>query len=154
MEKKPFNKKILLAVDESENARRAVSYVAQLLGGVKGFRVKILHIIPGPESDYFASPDEERAWLIQYKENTDRLLEEYRQMLIHAGFHPVDVTVQSILRYSPSLVESILEERDKHDFSTIVVGRHGLSRREEFLFGSISNRIVSQAQDCTIWVVE
>ncbi len=33
-----YNKNILIAVDESENARRAVSYVSQLLTGVKGFK--------------------------------------------------------------------------------------------------------------------
>ena len=36
---KIYNKNILIAVDESENARRAVSYVSQLLKGVKGYKV-------------------------------------------------------------------------------------------------------------------
>ena len=35
---KTFNKNILIAVDDSENARRAVSYVSQLLKGIKGFK--------------------------------------------------------------------------------------------------------------------
>ena len=38
-EEKVFNKNILIAVDESNNARRAVSYVGQLLGGLVGFKV-------------------------------------------------------------------------------------------------------------------
>jgi len=54
-EEKIFNKNILIAVDESENARRAVSYVAQFLGGAKGFKVTILHVIPDPEEDYFST---------------------------------------------------------------------------------------------------
>ena len=37
---------------------------------------------------------------------------------------------------------------------TIVVGRKGVSRKEELLFGSVSNRIIHQAEDCTVWVVE
>ena len=48
-----FNKNILIAVDESENARRAVSYVGQLLAGVQGFKVLILHVIRQPEEDFF-----------------------------------------------------------------------------------------------------
>jgi hypothetical protein len=50
---KVFNKNILIAVDESENARRAVSYVGQLLGGLEDFRVTILHVVPEPDEDFF-----------------------------------------------------------------------------------------------------
>ena len=48
-----FNKKILIAVDESENAGRAVLYVSRLLSGISGFEVLILHVIRQPEEDYF-----------------------------------------------------------------------------------------------------
>lgn len=37
--------------------------------------------------------------------------------------------------------------------TNIVVGRQGLSRKERFLFGSISSKIVSHADNCTVWVV-
>jgi nucleotide-binding universal stress UspA family protein len=40
------------------------------------------------------------------------------------------------------------------DGSTIVLGRQGLLRSEEFLFGSVASKIVSHARDCTVWVVE
>ena len=39
-DEKVFNKKIVIAVDESDNARRAVSYVGQLLKGVKTDRFR------------------------------------------------------------------------------------------------------------------
>jgi hypothetical protein len=34
-----------------------------------------------------------------------------------------------------------------------VVGRQGISRKERFLFGSVSSKIVTHASDCTVWVV-
>jgi nucleotide-binding universal stress UspA family protein len=153
-EEKIFNKNILIAVDESENARRAVSYVAQLLGGLRGFKVTILHIVPEPEEDYFPTSAEREKWLSRYQKNVDDLLDDYRQILIHAGFDPDDVSVRSTLRYCPSLAECILAERDETQYSTIVVGRQGISRSEEFLFGSISSKIVNHARNCTVWVVE
>lgn len=152
-EEKVFNKHILIAVDRSENARRAVSYVAQLLGSIEGFKVTILHVITQPEEDYFSTPDQEEQWLSQYKQNVDAMLEDYRQMLISGGFDPDGVSVRSTLRYCPSMAECILAERDETRYDTIVVGRHGLSRSEEFLFGSISSKIVSHARSCTVWVV-
>jgi nucleotide-binding universal stress UspA family protein len=153
-EEKVFNKNILIAVDESVNARRAVAYVGQILGGVPGFKVTILHVVPEPEEDYFPDDAQKEAWIEQYTKRIDALLEEDRRSLIQMGFAPDDVTVRSTLRYCPSMAACILSERDETDYSTIVVGRQGLSRNEEFLFGSISSKIVNHARNCTVWVVE
>jgi len=151
---KTFNKNILIAVDDSENARRAVSYVSQLLAGVKGFKILILHVISQPEEDYFSTSAEKENWLSTNQLKVDVMLEDYRQILIREGFDPDDIRVQSTLRYCPSLSECILTEHDKTQYSTIVIGRKGLSRSEEFLFGSISSKIVNHARNCTVWVVE
>jgi len=149
-----FNKNILIAVDESENARRAVLYVAHLLEGAEGFRVTILHVINEPEEDYFSTTDEKEKWLSQYKKKVDEMLEDYRQILIQHGFDQSVVSVRSTLRYCPSMAKCILEEKDETEYNTIVVGRQGLSRSEEFLFGSVSSKIVNYARNCTVWVVE
>jgi len=154
MSEKTFNKNILIAVDESENARRAVSYVSQLLAGVKGFKILILHVISQPEEDYFPTFSEKEIWLSKYRLKVNVMLENYHQMLIREGFEPDDISVRSTIRYCPSLSECILAEQNKTQFSTIVVGRQGLSRSEEFLFGSISSKIVNHARNCTVWIVE
>jgi nucleotide-binding universal stress UspA family protein len=153
-QEKVINKNIMIAVDESENAHRAVSYVGQLLGGLEGFKVTLLHVIPKPEKDFFRDGKEEAEWLERYTSKIDSLLEEYRQELISMGFGPGDVSVRSTLRFCASMAECILEERSNEEYSTIVVGRQGLSRSEEFLFGSISSKIVTHAKHCTVWVVE
>jgi nucleotide-binding universal stress UspA family protein len=150
---KTYNKDILIAVDESDNARRAVSYVAQLLGGLEGFKVTVLHVIPDPEEDYFPNPEEKDKWIRRHKQKIDRLLEEYKRLLIDAGFSKDAVSTRSTLRYCPSMAECILAERDETLYDTIVVGRQGLSRKEQFLFGSVSSKIVNHAGNCTVWVV-
>ena len=151
---KVFNRSILIAVDDSDNARRAVSYVAQLLGGVRGFKVTLLHVIPQPEEDFFTTSAEKEKWFRVCKARVDALLESYRQILIREGFEPDDLSLRSTLRYCPSIAECILLESGEIDYGTIVVGRKGRSRSEEFLFGSISNKIVSHARNCAVWVVE
>ena len=149
-----FNKNILIAVDESENACRAVSYVGQLLAGQKGFKVLVLHVIRQPEEDFFPNTAEKDKWLDEYTLKVDAMLKRYREMLISDGFEPGDVSVRATLRTCPSLAECILAERNQTNCSTIVVGRQGLSRSEEFLFGSVSSKIVNHARNCTVWVVE
>ncbi len=149
-----FNRNILIAADESENAKRAVLYVANLLGGMKGFKVTVLHIVRESEEDYFSDDAQKDKWYKEYRAKTDTVLEEYRQILVDAGFATENVSTRSILRYCPSMAECILSERDKLEYGTLVVGRKGLSRKEEFLFGSISGQIVRTARNCTVWVVE
>ena len=138
----------------SENARRAVSYVGQLLGDLAGFKVSILHVIREPEEDYFPTSAQQEEWLARHRQAIGAVLEDYRQLLISKGFDPEDVSIRSTLRYCPSMAQCILSERDETEYSTIVVGRQGLSRSEEFLFGSISSKIVTHARNCTVWVVE
>ena len=149
-----YNKKILLAVDESENSRRAVSYVAQMIGGLEGFCVIFLHVINAPEDDYFPCRAEQEKWIREYQLKMDRLLEEYRKIMVLEGFNPQALSLKTTRCYRPSIAECILDEQKRLDCSTIVVGKHGLSRSEEILFGSISSKIVNHAKNCTVWVVE
>ena len=148
-----FNRNVLLAVDDSENARRAVSYVAFMLGGIEGSRVTLLHVISEPEEDYFAEVAEKDQWLDQYRRRIETLLEQYRRGLIDAGFAAESVKTSTPLRHCPSIAECILAELDRTQYGTLVVGRQGLSRKEEFLFGSVSSRIVGHARNCAVWVV-
>ena len=149
-----INRNILIAVDESENAERAVIYVGKLLGGIKGFKVTILHIVREPEDDYFPKEADKDQWYNEYLEQADQMLEKYRNILINAGFGPEDVSTSSTTRYCPSMAECIISERNNIGFSTLVVGRKGLTHKEEFLFGSISGKIVRTAKNCTVWVVQ
>lgn len=150
---KAFNKNILIAVDESENSGRAVSYVAQMLGNAPGIKVALLHVIPEPEEDYFEKPEEKEQWIEAYKKSLHVVMESYRKTLIRGGFDPADVSIHSTLRYCPSMAECILLEREKVRYDTIVVGRRGRSRSEEFLFGSISSKIINHAGEAAVWVV-
>ncbi len=153
-EGRQFNKDILIAVDESENSHRAVAYVGFMLGGYGDFNVTILHIIADPDEDFFPSKEEKDKWLAGRKVRIDTLLEEYRGILVASGFDSDKVRVHSTLKDCPSMAECILAEWQSTEYGTIVVGRQGLSRSEQFLFGSISSRIVNHARDCTVWVVE
>jgi nucleotide-binding universal stress UspA family protein len=152
--KSKFNKNILIAVDDSENSARAVNYVGQILEGGRDYNIALLHIIPEPDEDYFPSRRDQQRWLARYREKMTALLEDYRKVLIQQVFSADDVTVQIKLRSCPSMAECILNERENLRYDTIVVGRQGLSRSEEFLFGSISSKIVTHGSRCTVWVVE
>jgi nucleotide-binding universal stress UspA family protein len=144
---------VLIAVDDSENARRAVNYAGSMLGGRRGLALTLLHVISEPEEDYFARVEEKKKWIDHYRQRIAGVMEEYRRLLMQAGVAADDIRVHTPLRFCPSIAECILAERDASGAGTIVVGRQGLSRKEEFLFGSVSSKIVSHARNCAVWVV-
>lgn len=149
-----FNRQVLLAVDDSENSERAVEYVGRILGGTNNFKIVLLHVIVEPEADYFADKSEMENWLTRYRKKITTILEDYRNRLIDCRVDANRISIQVKMKSCPSLAECILSERKKLGCDTIVVGRQGISRSEEFLFGSISSKIVTHARHCTVWVVE
>lgn len=150
----PSSNAIVIAVDGSENSLRAVAYVGRLLAGCQGFTVTLLHVIHAPEEDFFASPQERERWIQSGRKKVAKWLGDYRDMLVDHGIDPEKVTIHTVERDGPSLARLILAEMSALDAGTIVVGRQGLSRKEEFLFGSVSKQIVSHARNCTVWVVQ
>ena len=52
-----------------------------------------------------------------------------------------------------SIALEVLHLAEEGGFGTVVVGRRGVSRQEEFLFGSVSSKIIHAAKDLAVWVV-
>lgn len=148
------DKHFLIAVDESESSKRAVLYVADMVGGFPGIRVTLLSIIPAPEADFFDSEAEVTAWLRDKRGSANRMLENYRQVMIQAGFLPDQVRIRTCVGEERSFAEAILDTRCDLSCCTIVVGRHHHSKTEEFLFGSTSSKLIHEAKNCAVWVVE
>jgi len=159
-------KKILIAFDGSENAFRAVSYVSEVIGGGQGFMVVLLHVERLPDRDMFA---DEASWLARCKEQEREIrhaLEEAKTIISAKGT-PEDrveeryiVSCRSPFHDRPtcsmgtSVAMDILRIQKEENFGAVVIGRRGVTKQEEFLFGSVSNKIVHHARGCAVWVVE
>jgi nucleotide-binding universal stress UspA family protein len=148
------DKHLLIAVDESDSSRRAVLYVADFLGGFPGFTVTLLRVIPAPEEDFFDNDADRTKWTAEKLEAANKMLANYRQILIQSGFPEEKVRFRSCVEESRSFSEAILDIRCDLNCCTIVVGRHHKSKTEEFLFGSTSNKLIHEAKNCAVWVVE
>ena len=160
-------KKILVGVDASENSERAVSYVGDILGNSPDFLVQLLAIERPPERDFFADEDSWKKACKEHEQKMYSFLKKSRSVLESKGFPASAIKEQYIVSCrspiheqvaycSPgtSIAQEILKVQEEQGFGTVVVGRRGVSKAEEFLFGSVSNRIVHYAKDCSIWVVQ
>ncbi|GAB4389387.1 MAG: hypothetical protein Kow0025_14450 [Thermodesulfovibrionales bacterium] len=148
------DKKVLVAVDESENSKMALLYAADILGGVPGFRAIVVSVLSVPEDGFFESDDEKRGWTEKKRRDLAALLERYRQILIQSGFPEGKVLTELVVTEDRPVADVILEKQEQYDCCTLIVGRRGISRHEEFLFGSVSSRLIHKANRCAVWVVE
>ncbi len=145
---------ILVALDRSENAKKAALYVADFLGGMPGFRVTLLSIVPEPSEDYFETGEQRKAWIEEESSGAEKLLRNYREMLIQSGFSEDKVRMKVDVKNCPSIADCILDDQKKLGCCTIVMGRRGISKKEEFLCGSTSSTVLHCGKNCAVWVIE
>lgn len=145
---------LLLAVDESENSKRAVMYVADFFSGNPDVFVTLLSIIPEPSDDLFPTEDKRQQWIADQKATMDKALAVYKGILLGAGLKDAQIESRIVVRRCTSIGDAILEEQAKLRCCIVVVGRRGLTHNEEFLFGSTSSKILHHATHCAVMVVE
>lgn len=145
---------MLVAVDGSDNSKRAVLYLADFFRDVRDVFITILSIIPEPSEDYFDNDDERHKWISDKRAEINNILVEYKEILLEAGFLDDQIGTRLVVRQCDSIGDAILEEQQKLGCRLVVVGRRGLSHNEEFIFGSTSNKILHHAEDCAVLVVE
>ncbi len=148
-----FNGRILVAVDGSANARRAVAHVAAVAACAESVQIILLHIISEPDPDYFSSAAERLDWLARHRMEAEAFMADYKQLLANHGIAEGRVTALIKEKDCPSLSECIMDEMRRLEAGTIAIGRTGLQAKEELLLGSVSKRIVHHAKDCAVWVV-
>lgn len=145
---------ILIAVDDSENAKHAILYVADFLAGFPGFRVTLLNVITMPIDEYFSNDEDRRTWAEKSRLAAEEILDNYRRLLVSSGFDEKKVGTEVVVNNGRSIAECILEQQKRLNCCTVVMGRRGISIKEEFIFGSTSNKILHAKKNCAVWVVE
>jgi nucleotide-binding universal stress UspA family protein len=150
-----MNHRILVAVDFSENSFRAVDYVAAMAAPHPLVEITIHHVIVEPSPDLYPDIAERVQRVETEREKSVALFEEMGRRLTAAGLAEERIRFQVESAEVGESVSTILLERlQSGGFATVVVGRRGVSKREEFLFGSVSSKIVREAKNHAVWVIE
>jgi nucleotide-binding universal stress UspA family protein len=80
-------------------------------------------------------------------------MEKGREALVRAGWRPADIAVK-IHKKRRGIARDILKEARDGGYDTLVIGRRGLSGIKEFLFGSVSNKILQMAEGMAVVLVD
>lgn len=145
---------LLVAVDASDNARRAVLFVGDFFGCYAGISVTLLNIILEPEATFFANEKERVSWQESKLAEAKATVAQYRAILLDAGFPEEKLHERIEIRQSRSVADCIIEEQNKLRCCSVVIGRRGITKKEEFIFGSTSSKILHEARNCAVMVIE
>lgn len=157
--------KILIAVDGSESAFKAVDYAGRQFSGTNDLRITLLHVMPYPpaplwDDGHIPTPEEkverDRAielWLKKQKGAIEPVLRRASDMLTSQGVKPEQIETK-VISDSIDVAASILEEARDGGYQTLILGRRGLSPLGHFLMGSVTSKIVTRGAGTAVCVVE
>jgi len=144
-------RKILIAMDDSDNALRAVSFVAEAFDSES--EIVLLSVVPKITAACELNADtlaahfkSQQAAFCQVEEEKEKLLREAlgkgKQMLLDAGYEDGKIR------------RDIVSEAERLDVDLIVLGRRGLSGIKEFFLGSISQKVLQLCKDRSALLVQ
>ena len=155
-----MGQKILIAFDDSENAMRAVAYVARSFN--KDNQVTLFSVLHdtaalcdmnSPElTPYFKS--QQHAFCVLEDKKKDLVTEaqlKAKALLVESGFKEDQVQIKSEPKRKGIARDIANEARLGYDL--IVIGRRGTSGIKEYFLGSISQKILNLAQEASILIV-
>jgi nucleotide-binding universal stress UspA family protein len=145
--------KVLIAMDSSDGAMRAVDFVAARLGGFD-YDVRMVHVIRDEAGiainrSNHESPQECRKIGIDLIKT---VFSEARQRLVEGGFSTNQIS-EAIITGVYSRAAAIAKMAKEEGFSTVVVGRRGISQPRTFAIGRVSNKVIHMARKMCVWVI-
>jgi nucleotide-binding universal stress UspA family protein len=152
--------KLLVAFDDSENAMRAVEYIAKYFA--TDSKITLFNIAQDTAAlcdmnspaltPYFKSQQSAFCTLEEKKKSlVDSALQKAREKLISAGFEEKNITIKAETKKKGVARDIVKEAQSGYD--TIVLGRRGQSGIKDFLLGSVSQKVFHLVKDKSVLVV-
>jgi len=149
----PVTKNILLPVDGSEGASRAVAFATDLLGGYN-FSVELVHIFREGSRKNTKENDDLIPELCSetMREDITTVLKKTKRQMIASGFE-TDAVTWKIIFGKKSRAKAIVQEATHQGCGGIVMGRSGLSKAGDFFIGRVSNKVIHLDRKQTVCIV-
>lgn len=153
------NKRILVSIDASEGAMRAVEHVGSMVGGAN-LELTLFHVIrrlesklPGKDEKFFEPVGKDDSTQ-EYKDELAirAVFEKAYKVLEEAGFNQEQITTK-IISGVATRSGSIVAQAMNGGYGTIVLGRRGHSKVGEFYMGRVTNKVIQLANKMAVWVV-
>ena len=149
--------KVLIGIDNSENAMRAVDHAGFMLSGTNA-EVTLFHTLRRlsrfmPPEVLEVAPDIQEIWERSAEQEISPYLEKAKALLLGAGLSEQQVTTK-VVKGTDSPADDILQEARASECGTIVLGQRGYSSAMDFLFGSITKKVIDNSAGKSVWFVQ
>ncbi|MCG8616442.1 MAG: universal stress protein [Desulfobacterales bacterium] len=152
----PSATNILIAVDGSESAMRAVDHAGFMVSKNPDVNVTLLHVTNSAQNyctiDLDDSPEPEFVKIVE--KGNQACIDQFYPLAIkklrQMGLGEDQVRFESV-QGGRRLGKTVVEYADKHNFDTLVIGRTGIDKA--FLMGSCSRQIINGVSEGALWVV-
>jgi len=156
-----MEKNVLVALDDSENAMTAVESLANTF--TPDHKVTLFSVIQdtaaicemySPElSPHFLTEKRDFCALDRMKkEMIGGAQQKAKEILMKAGFE--EGNIQSKVENSKRGVARDIINEANSGYSTVVLGRRGLSGIQEFFLGSVSSKVINSVKNVSVFVVD
>lgn len=130
---------ILLAIDDSDPARKAMEHVFREHSDEE---ITVLHVLQSPESLLVG----EARMYVDWDEITDRQQDRIEELFDEANelaaAHNVTINTETAAGRPD---RAIVEYADRHDIDHVFIGSHGRSGISHVLLGSVAENVVRRA---------
>jgi nucleotide-binding universal stress UspA family protein len=150
------SKPVLIALDNSENALRAVDRAAFMLSGTDC--PVTLFYSKRSLGRFFSSDivapmtDLETMWKSAAGREIAPYMEKAKEMLIQAGLDESRISTR-VVDGSRSAAADILDAAHQFGCGTIVIGRRGATNVKGYTMGSVSRKMLQDFKDAALWLV-
>jgi nucleotide-binding universal stress UspA family protein len=155
-----MEKKLLIAVDGSVYSTNTFHYLEQLFANLEDIRLHLLTIVTCTPSEVARDWLTEQELISALQPEGQRRYAKARRFLNNAvdrldrnGIGKDQITTEVKVSTTNPAAE-VLNTARKGMFDALVLGRHGLSKLEELIMGSVSNTMFEKCHDVPIWIVD
>jgi len=155
---------VLVTLVGAPISRRVIEHTVKYLSHLKSSRFTFLHITPPVPPIYWdhtrildklerkEREAHKRRWMKEYSELVKEIGQAGQQSLCRTGVRKENVTFK-ILPAQRGMAGDILAELENGRYGVMVIGRKGSKELSPFRLGSIADKLLHNAQNCMICLV-
>lgn len=141
---------ILVPTDFSDNSLRALHVAIELSRELEGAKITLLHVVDLPSESYYLRTPPERGFTAMLH---DVAQETFNKLMIEHNISKESLQFVILDNYYINIATHIAEYSDANSADLLILGAQGHSAFEQFLYGSVTERLVEKYRNKPILIV-